>query len=98
MTYSKGTWDYDAESGEVTTDDRSGDWCVHDKRTLICTVNQLDGVSNGLLIAEALAMLEALNAIVECCEEDSHARDFASRQFEIRGIARAAIARVEGRS
>lgn len=35
---------------------------------------------------------EALQAIVECCEEDHAARDYCSRQTEIRGIARAALA------
>lgn len=40
-------------------------------------------------------LLEALQSIVECCEEDRAARDYASRQTEIRGIARAAIKKAE---
>lgn len=65
MSHSKGTWDYDAESGEVTTDDRSGDWCVKDKRTLVCHVNPLDGVSNGQLIAAAPDLLEFAQAYAD---------------------------------
>lgn len=39
-------------------------------------------------------LLEALQSIAECCNEDHAARDYASRQTEIRGIARAALAKV----
>ena len=70
MTYSKGTWDYDAESGEVTTDDRRGDWCVKDKRTLVCHVNPLDGASNGDLISASPDLLEALQEIVDEVDGD----------------------------
>lgn len=35
----------------------------------------------------------AFESIVECCEEDRCARDYASRQTEIRGISRAALAK-----
>lgn len=38
-------------------------------------------------------MGDALESIVECCEEDRCARDYASRQTEIRGISRAALAK-----
>jgi hypothetical protein len=48
------------------------------------------------LIAAAPELLEALQSIADCCDEDHAARDYASRQTEIRGIARAAIARAEG--
>ena len=41
-------------------------------------------------------LLEALQSIAECCNEDQTARDYASRQTEIRGIARAAIAKATG--
>jgi hypothetical protein len=41
-------------------------------------------------------LLGALQSIAECCDEDHAARDYASRQTEIRGIARAAIAKAEG--
>jgi hypothetical protein len=40
-------------------------------------------------------LLEALQSIADCCDEDHAARDYASRQTEIRGIARAAIAKAE---
>lgn len=42
--------------------------------------------------AERDALREALQSIVDCCDEDHAARDYASRQTEIRGIARAAHA------
>lgn len=63
-----------------------------------------DGESNARLIAAAnpetiralLAdydrMRDALQSIADCCDEDHCARDYASRQTEIRGIARAALA------
>jgi hypothetical protein len=41
-------------------------------------------------------LLEALQSIADCCDEDHAARDYASRQTEIRGIARAAIAKATG--
>jgi hypothetical protein len=40
-------------------------------------------------------LLEALQSIADCCDEEHAARDYASRQTEIRGIARAAIKSVE---
>lgn len=40
-------------------------------------------------------MRKALDSIVECCEEHHAARDYASRQSEIRGIARSALANTE---
>ena len=48
------------------------------------------------LEAQRDALLEALRSIADCCDEEHAARDYASRQTEIRGIARAAIAKVEG--
>ena len=48
------------------------------------------------LIAAAPELLEALRSIADCCDEEHAARDYASRQTEIRGIARAAIAKSEG--
>ena len=48
------------------------------------------------LIAQRDALLEALRSIADCCDEEHAARDYASRQAEIRGIARAAIAKTEG--
>ena len=41
-------------------------------------------------------LLEALQSIAECCDEHYAARDYASRQTEIRGIARAAIVKATG--
>jgi hypothetical protein len=50
---------------------------------------------NGRIIAQRDALLEALQSIADCCDEEHAARDYASRQTEIRGIARAAIKAVE---
>jgi hypothetical protein len=49
-------------------------------------------------IAEAQRgdLLEALESIADCCDEHHAARDYCSRQTEIRGIARAAIAKATG--
>lgn len=41
-------------------------------------------------------LLKSLQSISECCDEDRAARDYASRQTEIRGIARYAIAKHGG--
>lgn len=45
--------------------------------------------------AQRDALLEALKSIADCCDEEHAARDYASRQTEIRSIARLAIAAVE---
>jgi len=47
--------------------------------------------ANARLIAAAPELLAALQSIADCCDEQHAARDYASRQTEIRGIARAAI-------
>ena len=48
------------------------------------------------LHAQRNQLLEALRSIADCCDEEHAARDYASRQAEIRGIARAAITKAEG--
>ena len=45
--------------------------------------------------AQRDALLEAMQSIADCCDEEHAARDYTSRQTEIRGIARAAIKAVE---
>ncbi len=52
--------------------------------------------ANARLIAAAPELLDALQSIADCCDEEHAARDYASRQTEIRGIARAAIAKAGG--
>ena len=52
--------------------------------------------ANAHLIAAAPDLLEALRSIADCCDEEHAARDYASRQAEIRGIARVAIAKATG--
>ena len=43
-------------------------------------------------------LVEALRSILDMCNEDSHARDYASRQTEIRGTAIVAIRKAQGES
>lgn len=50
------------------------------------------------LIAAAPELLAAIESILACCDEEHAARDYASRQTEIRGIALAARAKAEGRA
>lgn len=59
-------------------------------------VNKFPSEANARLIVAAPELLEALQSIAECCDEDHAARDYASRQTEIRGIARAAIRKATG--
>ena len=42
------------------------------------------------------ALVEALQSILDMCNEDSHARDYASRQTEIRGTAIVALRKTQG--
>ena len=42
------------------------------------------------------ALAEALLGILDMCNEDSHARDYASRQTEIRGTAIVALRKAQG--
>jgi len=69
MTTSKGPWSYDAESGIVTTRDTTGDWTANSGPrgiTVVCTVESLDGISNGDLIAAAPDLLAVLKELEEC--------------------------------
>lgn len=63
MTYSKGPWIYDAESGEIRTKDRTGFWGPDHEPVVVATVEQLDGVNNGPLLAAATELLDACIAM-----------------------------------
>ncbi len=100
MSYSKGPWRH---SFKTTKTQNLG--IYNDAGVLLASVDvhQLAGqnvvarrVADARLIAAAPELLEALESIRDCCEEDHAARDYASRQTEIRGIARAAIAKATG--
>lgn len=41
-------------------------------------------------------LVEALQSVLDMCNEDSHARDYASRQTEIRGTAIVALRKAQG--
>ena len=105
MTYSKGPWIYDAESGEIHTKDRTGFWGPDHEPAFVATVEPMDGVNNGPLLAAAPELLEAAKAVTGMLElfideqRVKEATDGCYRRVE-EGAAklealRAAIAKVE---
>lgn len=79
MTYSKGPWIYDAESGEIHTKDRTGFWGPDHEPVVVATVAPLDGVDNGPLLAASAELLEALRDAVDLAwTDDSHTVRFDS--------------------
>lgn len=54
------------------------------------TISGQDKAIDGLR-ADNKRLREVLQSIADCCDEDHAARDYCSRQTEIRGIARAAL-------
>jgi len=96
MTTSKGPWSYDAESGMVTTRDTTGDWTANSGPkgiTVVCTVESLDGISNGDLIAAAPEMRDALRWAIRFIE--IYAREEAGPATPELNKARAALAKAE---
>lgn len=96
MKHTLGPWDV-GKTGNLS----SGDWqyCVRDGRKLIATVNHLnpfDGNAEPLetanLIAAAHDLLEALKVLMA---RETHIADGVSYPID---LARAAIAKAEGRS
>jgi hypothetical protein len=71
MNHSKGPWSYDEESGEVTTKDRAGYWGPSHCPVIVCTVESLDGIDNGPLIAAAPEMLDALKDAYPYVRDDA---------------------------
>lgn len=63
MSHSKGPWIYDAESGEIRTKDRTGFWGPDHEPAFVATVEPMDGVNNGPLLAAAPELLEACIAM-----------------------------------
>lgn len=107
MTTSKGPFNYDAESGEITTKDRTGFWGPDHEPVVVATVEPLDGVDNGPLLAASAELLEALKSLIR--EHDSvfagredGAQDSYYNAHPGRAIAyqkaRAAVAKAEGQS
>ena len=91
MTYSKGPWRYDAESGEVLTSDRTGFWGPGHEPVSVCTVTPLDGVNNGPLLAEAAEMYRALKDLCFAFEASIHDHQDSRANLS----ARAILARLE---
>ena len=88
MSHSKGPWIYDAESGEIHTKDRTGFWGPDHEPVVVATVEQLDGVNNGPLLAAAPELyIEAFELIGDLDPENW------DRRFD--GL-RAAIAKATG--
>jgi len=48
-------------------------------------------ITERVLWSSLVEALNTLQSIADCCEEDRSARDYASRQTEIRGLARRAL-------
>ena len=90
MSHSKGPWIYDAESGEIHTKDSTGFWGPDHEPVVVATVEPLDGVNNGPLLATAPELLEALKDAV--CALEVSGKDFWATEK-----ARAAIAKAEGK-
>jgi len=97
MTYSKGTWRYDAESGEVLTSDRTGFWGPDHEPVSVCPVTPLDGVNNGPLLAAAHELLVALRLVMPALEfmRMQHPRSKHDDSFDVVENARAILARLE---
>lgn len=100
MTTSKGPWSYDAESGYVTTKDTTGDWTANQGPrgvTTVCSVESLDGISNGDLIAAAPEMRDALKLFVlyEREMEADHPIGAMVAYAELKAAAYAALAKAE---
>ena len=96
MTTSEGPWSYDAESGMVTTRDTTGDWTANSGPrgiTVVCTVESLDGISNGDLIAAAPELRDALRAML--AEFNETAPGIVHDELAAIAKARAAIAKAE---
>ena len=97
MTYSKGPWIYDAESGEIHTKDRTGFWGPDHEPVVVATVEPLDGVNNGPLLAAAPELLEALKLVTNdlACVIGEEGKEPSLDNRIIK--ARAAIDKAEGR-
>ena len=95
MTTSKGPWSYDAESGMVTTRDTTGDWTANSGPkgiTVVCTVESLDGISNGDLIAAAPEMRDALRRLLDWINDYNRVESDARAIYT---AARATLAKAE---
>ena len=106
MTYSKGPWIYDAESSEIRTKDRTGFWGPDHEPAFVATVEPMDGVNNGPLLAAAPELLDALSDLVGVIDKITRRRsphfvsdmETSEETREQMALARAAIAKATGES
>ena len=94
MSHSKGPWIYAAESGEIHTKDRSCYWGPDHEPVVVATVEPLDGVDNGPLLAAAPELLDALRSCVMVMERDLSGLRLIQPELN---EARAALAKAEGK-
>jgi hypothetical protein len=79
----------------VTTRDTTGDWTANSGPkgiTVVCTVESLDGISNGDLIAAAPEMRDALRSLLDWLMDDDRKESDAVAIYD---AARAALAKAE---
>lgn len=95
MTYSKGPWIYDAESGEIHTKDRTGFWGPDHEPVVVATVEQLEGANNGPLLAAAADLFEALCEAEEFISQFEGDDEFTNELTRMLTSIRAAIFKAE---
>jgi hypothetical protein len=92
MNHSKAPWAYDEESGEVTTKDRRGYWGPPNFPVTVCTLETLDGIHNGPLIAAAPELAEVLRSLLDWLMDDSRVESDAVAIYD---AGRAVLAKLQ---
>jgi hypothetical protein len=96
MSYTPGPWFVPERTGTQYVEARIGGGWLQEVAACGPTEKPEEQRANARLIAAAPQLLQALESIFYCCDEDHAARDYASRQAEIRGIAIAALRAAKG--
>jgi hypothetical protein len=96
MSYTPGPWFVPERTGTPYVEARIGGGWLQEVAACGPTEKPEEQRANARLIAAAPQLLQALESIFYCCDEDHAARDYASRQAEIRGIAIAALRAAKG--
>lgn len=87
MTYSKGPWIYDAESGEIHTKDRAGFWFSAQYPVVVATIEPIEGKNNGDLISASTELLEIVKEAI----------DYGLMGIELEDKAIRVVAKAEGK-